>query len=31
VFLDDPNGVVVELNFPAAEKAAMDAAAGAAA
>lgn len=27
VFLDDPNGVVVELNFPAAEKAAMDAAA----
>jgi catechol 2,3-dioxygenase-like lactoylglutathione lyase family enzyme len=25
VFVDDPNGVVVELNFPAAEKAAMDA------
>jgi catechol 2,3-dioxygenase-like lactoylglutathione lyase family enzyme len=29
VFVDDPNGVVVELNFPAAEKAALDAAAGA--
>jgi catechol 2,3-dioxygenase-like lactoylglutathione lyase family enzyme len=27
VFVDDPNGVVVELNFPAAEKAAFDAAA----
>jgi catechol 2,3-dioxygenase-like lactoylglutathione lyase family enzyme len=27
VFVDDPNGVVVELNFPAAEKAALDAAA----
>jgi catechol 2,3-dioxygenase-like lactoylglutathione lyase family enzyme len=26
VFVDDPNGVVVELNFPAAEKAALDAA-----
>ncbi len=25
VFVDDPNGVVVELNFPAAEKAALDA------
>jgi len=23
VFVDDPNGVVVELNFPAAEKAAL--------
>lgn len=31
VFLDDPNGVVVELNFPAVEKAAMDAAAAGAA
>jgi catechol 2,3-dioxygenase-like lactoylglutathione lyase family enzyme len=31
VFLDDPNGIVVELNFPAAEKAALDAAAAAAA
>jgi catechol 2,3-dioxygenase-like lactoylglutathione lyase family enzyme len=30
IFLDDPNGVVVELNFPAAEKAALDAAAAAA-
>ena len=29
VFVDDPNGVVVELNFPAAEKAALDAAAAA--
>ena len=28
VFVDDPNGIVVELNFPAAEKAALDAAAG---
>ncbi|RVU49670.1 VOC family protein [Rubrivivax rivuli] len=27
VFVDDPNGIVVELNFPAAEKAALDAAA----
>ena len=27
VFVDDPNGVVVELNVPAAEKAALDAAA----
>ncbi len=27
VFLDDPNGVVIELNYPAAEKQAMDAAA----
>jgi catechol 2,3-dioxygenase-like lactoylglutathione lyase family enzyme len=27
VFVDDPNGVVVELNFPAAEKAALQAAA----
>lgn len=26
VFVDDPNGVVVELNFPAEEKAALDAA-----
>ncbi|MEN3294781.1 MAG: hypothetical protein V7642_4034 [Burkholderiales bacterium] len=26
LFLDDPNGVVVELNYPAAEKAALDAA-----
>jgi catechol 2,3-dioxygenase-like lactoylglutathione lyase family enzyme len=26
VFVDDPNGVVVELNFPAAEKSALDAA-----
>lgn len=26
LFLDDPNGVVVELNYPAHEKAAMDAA-----
>ena len=26
VFVDDPNGIVVELNFPAAEKAALDAA-----
>jgi catechol 2,3-dioxygenase-like lactoylglutathione lyase family enzyme len=25
VFLDDPNGIVIELNFPAAEKAALDA------
>lgn len=25
LFLDDPNGVVVELNYPAAEKAALDA------
>jgi len=25
IFVDDPNGVVVELNFPAAEKAALDA------
>jgi catechol 2,3-dioxygenase-like lactoylglutathione lyase family enzyme len=30
VFVDDPNGVVVELNFPAAEKAALDAATAAA-
>ncbi len=29
VFVDDPNGIVVELNFPAAEKAAVDAATGA--
>jgi catechol 2,3-dioxygenase-like lactoylglutathione lyase family enzyme len=29
VFVDDPNGIVVELNFPAAEKAALDAAASA--
>lgn len=28
VFVDDPNGVVVELNFPAAEHAALAAAAG---
>jgi catechol 2,3-dioxygenase-like lactoylglutathione lyase family enzyme len=28
LFLDDPNGVVVELNYPAAEKAALDAAVG---
>jgi len=28
VFVDDPNGVVVELNYPVAEKAALDAAAG---
>jgi hypothetical protein len=27
LFLDDPNGVVVELNYPAAEKLALDAAA----
>ena len=27
VFVDDPNGIVVELNFPAPEKAALDAAA----
>jgi catechol 2,3-dioxygenase-like lactoylglutathione lyase family enzyme len=27
VFVDDPNGIVVELNFPAAEKAALDVAA----
>ena len=27
LFLDDPNGVVVELNYPAAEKQALDAAA----
>lgn len=26
LFLDDPNGVVIELNYPAAEKAALDAA-----
>ena len=26
IFLDDPNGVVIELNFPAQEKAALDAA-----
>jgi len=26
LFVDDPNGVVIELNFPAAEKAALDAA-----
>jgi hypothetical protein len=25
VFMDDPNGIVVELNYPAAEKAALDA------
>jgi len=25
VFVDDPNGIVVELNFPAAEKAALGA------
>ena len=25
LFLDDPNGVVIELNYPAAEKAALDA------
>jgi len=31
VFVDDPNGIVVELNFPAAEKAALAAPAGAAA
>jgi catechol 2,3-dioxygenase-like lactoylglutathione lyase family enzyme len=31
VFVDDPNGIVVELNFPAAEKAALDAAAATAA
>jgi catechol 2,3-dioxygenase-like lactoylglutathione lyase family enzyme len=24
IFLDDPNGVVIELNYPAAEKAALD-------
>ena len=28
IFLDDPNGIVVELNYPAAEKAALDAKAG---
>ena len=28
IFLDDPNGVVIELNYPAAEKAALDAKAG---
>ncbi|MDB5796881.1 MAG: hypothetical protein JWP36_783 [Paucimonas sp.] len=28
VFLDDPNGVVIELNYPAAEKQALDAARG---
>jgi catechol 2,3-dioxygenase-like lactoylglutathione lyase family enzyme len=26
LFLDDPNGVIIELNYPAAEKAALDAA-----
>ena len=25
IFLDDPNGLVIELNYPAAEKAALDA------
>jgi len=25
VFMDDPNGIVVELNYPAEEKAALDA------
>lgn len=25
IFLDDPNGIVIELNYPAAEKAALDA------
>lgn len=25
VFMDDPNGIVIELNYPAAEKAALDA------
>ena len=25
LFLDDPNGIVIELNYPAAEKAALDA------
>ena len=25
IFLDDPNGVVIELNYPAEEKAALDA------
>lgn len=29
LFIDDPNGVVIELNYPAAEKAALDAKAGA--
>ncbi len=28
IFLDDPNGVVIELNYPAQEKAALDAKAG---
>ncbi|MFZ4378947.1 MAG: glyoxalase [Polynucleobacter sp.] len=28
IFLDDPNGVVIELNYPAEEKAALDARAG---
>jgi len=28
IFLDDPNGVVIELNYPAEEKAALDAKAG---
>ena len=28
IFLDDPNGIVIELNYPAAEKAALDAKAG---
>lgn len=28
LFVDDPNGVVIELNYPAAEKAALDAKAG---
>lgn len=31
VFVDDPNGIVVELNFPAAEKLALDASTAAAA
>ena len=25
IFLDDPNGIVIELNYPASEKAALDA------
>jgi hypothetical protein len=25
IFLDDPNGIVIELNYPATEKAALDA------
>jgi hypothetical protein len=25
IFVDDPNGIVIELNYPAAEKAALEA------